>query len=176
MSARSFQLLLESAYAPETPHVFQEGAETAYHTFEQAFERHRGKPTEEVNFHFERVRLGVAIAYVKAFTRLAHNPNTKEVLDLLQEALKASNTREIDKTIQKQIALFDNLYHEIFVNEQREYLLGLFEQTLDAGSKEEIDEIILEGLELLQEVDFDYTSPDEDDDEPLDEDFIKSIK
>jgi len=78
--------------------------------------------------------------------------------------------------VQKRIAAFDNLYHEIFVNEQREQLLGLFEQTLDAGSKEELDELIFEGLELMQQVDWDANNDeDTDDQEPLDEDFLKSL-
>ncbi|MHC2992537.1 hypothetical protein OB13_13445, partial [Pontibacter sp. HJ8] len=63
-----------------------------------------------------------------------------------------------------------------FVNEEREHILALFEQTLDATSKEELDELTLEGLELLQEIDFESTPNDEEDDEPLDEDFLKSIK
>lgn len=176
MSARSFELLLQTAYAPEQHHLFPEGAAAAYLAFEQAFRQGRGNPSEEVNFQFERVRLGVAIAFVKAFTRLAHNENTTEVLVLLQSALKAKNTREIDKIIQKQITLFDNLYHEIFVNEQRDQILGLFEQTLDAASREELDELMLEGLELFHHVDFDATGNDEDDNDPIDDDFIKSIK
>ncbi|QCR21037.1 hypothetical protein [Pontibacter sp. SGAir0037] len=176
MSARSFELLLESAYDPEQPDVFPDGAAAAYKNFEQAFKQQRGRASEEVNYSFEIVRLGVAIAFVKAFTRLAHNENTKEVLGLLKEALQAKNTKEIDKIVQKKIALFDNLYHEIFVNEQREQILSLFEQTLDASSKEELDELMLEGLELLQVIDFDANNDEGDDDEPLDEDFIKSIK
>ncbi len=179
MSARSFELLLETAYAPEKPAVFETGAASVYQKFEQAFKASRvqkgGQSTEELNYRFEILRLGIAIAFVKAFTRLADNENTKEVLDLLQQAIKAKNTREIDKIVQKKIALFDNLYHEIFVNEQREEILGLFERTLDAGSKEELDELIMEGLELLQEVDFDR-SHDDDDDEPIDEDLLKSLQ
>ena len=72
-------------------------------------------------------------------------------------------------------ASFDQLYHEIFVNETREHLLALFERTLDAASKQELYELILEGLELLQDIDFDRTQ-DDDDDEPIDEDLLNSIK
>lgn len=178
MSARSFGLLLESAYAPETPSVFQEGATTVYKQFEQEYKAtilKTGQPSDELNYRFERLRLGVAIAFIKAFVRLADNEKSKDVLDLLQQALLAKNTHEIDKTIQKNIDSFDQLYHEIFVNEQREHLLALFERTLDAASKEELDELILEGLELLQEVDFDRKYDDEDDD-PIDEDLLNSLK
>lgn len=177
MSARSFGLLLESAYAPETPDVFQEGATTVYKQFEQVYKStilKTGKPTDELNFRFERLRIGIAIAFIKAFVRLADNEKSKEVLILLQQALQAKSTKEIDKVIQKNIASFDELYHEIFVNEQREYILALFERTLDADSKEELEELMLEGLELLQEVDFDRSH--DDDDDPIDEDLLKSIK
>lgn len=179
MSAKSFDLLLETAFAPETPQVFEGSATAVYQQLEQALKASRlnqNKPSEEIGFRFERVRLGVAIAFIKAYARLADNEGAKDALQLLLEAVKAKNTREIDKIIQKKIALFDNLYHEIFVNEQREHLLALFEQTLDATSKEEIDELILEGLETLQEIDFEAAKHDEDDNEPLDEDFLKSIK
>ncbi|WP_242927039.1 hypothetical protein [Pontibacter vulgaris] len=179
MSARSLELLLETAYAPEAPVALEGGAASVYQKFEQAFKASRlqkgNQASEELNYRFEILRLSVAIAFVKAFTRLADNENTKEVLDLLLQAIKAKNTREIDKIVQKKIALFDNLYHEIFVNAQREEILGLFERTLDAGSKEELDELIMEGLELLQDVDFDRTH-DDDDDEPIDEDLLKSIQ
>ncbi|SIT92703.1 hypothetical protein [Pontibacter indicus] len=179
MSAKSFELLLQTAFAPETPQVFEEPAAAVYQQLEQALKQSRiskgANVSDEVGFRFERLRLGVAIALIKAYARLADNEGAKDVLGLLLEAVKAKNTREIDKIIQKKIGLFDNLYHEIFVNEQREHLLALFEQTLDATSKEELDDLILEGLEALQDIDFDAPQAD-DDDEPLDEDFLKSIQ
>ena len=178
MSARSFELLLESAYYPEKPQVFKEGADTVYQQFEQVYRAtilKTGTPTDELNFRYERLRLGVAIAFVKAFVRLADNEKSKEVLELLQEALQAKSAKDIDKVIQKNISSFDQLYHEIFVNEQREQILALFERSLDASSKQELDELMLEGLELLQDVDFDR-SHDQDDDDPIDEDLLNSIK
>ncbi|MBF8962043.1 hypothetical protein I0P70_02190 [Pontibacter sp. FD36] len=179
MSAKSFELLLETAFAPEAPQVFEEQAAVVYQQLEQALKNARlkgGQAGDEIGFRFERVRLGVAIAFIKAYARLADNEGAKDVLKLLLEAVNAKNTREIDKIIQKKISLFDNLYHEIFVNEQREHLLAMFEQTLDATSKEEIDELILEGLEVLQDIDFEAAHHEDDDEEPLDEDFLKSIQ
>lgn len=179
MSAKSFEMLLELAFDTEKPQVYEEGAANVYQHFEKAYkdaQKKGGKPTEELNFRFERLRLGVAMAFVKAFVRLADNEKSHEALEVLQDALKAKSTREIDKVVQKQIGKFDHLYHEIFVNEQREFILGLFERTLDAASKEELDELIFEGLELLPEVDWDTKGQDEDDDiTPLDEDFLKSL-
>ncbi|MFD2514320.1 hypothetical protein ACFSRY_10620 [Pontibacter locisalis] len=179
MSAKSFEILLETAFDTENPSVFEEGATKVYEQFEKVYrDTHLkgGKLTEELSFRFERLRLGVAIAFVKAFTRLSTNEKSKEALDTLKEALKAKSTREIDKIVQKKITTFDNLYHEIFVNEQREQILELFERTLDAATKEELDELIFEGLDLLQEVDWDAAEQEEDDDiEPLDEDFLKNI-
>ncbi|WP_347160197.1 hypothetical protein [Pontibacter chitinilyticus] len=180
MSARSFELLIESAYAPEQPQLFEGGLATAYQHLERALKASRvpgAKSADELGYRFEMVRLGVALAFVRAFTRLSDNEKSVEALAVLQEALKARNTKEIDKIIQKKIASFDHLYHEIFVNEQREQLLALFEQTLDAGTKEELDELILEGVELLQEIDWEAASQHDDDEElpPLDEDFLKSL-
>jgi len=180
MSAKSFELLLQTAYDTDNPPVFSEGAASVYQEFEQAFKashQQQGKTSDALHFRFERLRLGIAIAFVKAFTRLADNEKSMEALDLLQEALQAKSTREIDKIIQKKITAFDHLYHEIFVNEQREELLAMFEQTLDAGSKEELDELIFEGLALMQEIDWEASrdAGDEDDAEPLDEDFLKNL-
>ena len=178
MSARSLELLLETAYDSGNAPVAGEAAGNIYKDFESAYKATRTSPadaTETLNFRFERLRLAIALAFVKAFTRLSHNEKSGEVLDVLQDALQANNTREIDKVVQKRIAAFDNLYHEIFVNEQREQLLGLFEQTLDAGSKEELDELIFEGLELMQQVDWEANAEEDQDDEPLDEDFLKNL-
>ncbi|MBC5993407.1 hypothetical protein [Pontibacter cellulosilyticus] len=179
MSAKSFEMLLELAFDTDKPAVYEEGAANAYQQFERAYRDAQvkgGKPTEELNFRFERLRLGVAIAFVKAFIRLSENEKSHEALEVLDSALKAKNTREIDKIVQKQIGKFDHLYHEIFVNEQREYILGMFERTLDAASKEELDELIFEGLELLPEVDWDAKDHgDDDDNEPLDEEFLKNL-
>lgn len=180
MSAKSFELLLEMAYDAPTPAVFEDGAAAVYTELERALRDSkfaRGTGKDNLSYSFERLRLGVAIAFVKAFVRLAHNEKSKEVLEVLQDAIQAKNTREIDKVIQKRIASFDHLYHEIFVNPQREEILHLFELTLDAGTKEELDDLIMAGLELLAEVDWDYTHSDDDDSdiEPLDEDFLKNL-
>jgi len=179
MSARSLELLLETAYDSGEAPVLAEGAGSIYQDFEKTHKASRtsaGKATDELNFRFERLRLVIALAFVKAFTRLSHNEKSAEVLEVLQEALKAKSTKEIDKIVQKRIATFDNLYHEIFINEQREQLLALFEQTLDAASKEALDELIFEGLDLLQEVDWEASQDEDSDDaEPLDEDFLKSL-
>lgn len=179
MSASSFELLVEQAYAPETPTAFGSNASTLYQEFEKEYKfslKKKGKTPDELNFRFEKLRIGIALAFVKAYSRLAYNEGVHEVLSLLQEALQAKSTREIDKIIQKKIAAFDHLYHEIFVDEQREQLLALFEQTIDAGSKEELDDLIIQGLELLQEIDFNAVSEDDDEDDAVDEDFLKSIK
>lgn len=180
MSARSFELLLETAFDSPNPLVFEEGPTAVYTDLERALREakfSKGISREQLSYKFERLRLGVAIAFVKAFLRLADNEKSMEVLEVLQEAVKAKNTREIDKIVQKRIATFDNLYHEIFVNPQREEILHLFEQTLDAGTKEELDELILDGLELFAEVDWDapHSPEDDDDTEPLDEDFLKNL-
>lgn len=178
MSARASELLLLTAYETEKPPLAAEEAGSIYTDFEKAFKASRsasGKATEELNFRFERLRLLMALAFVKAFTRLSNNEKSKEALDVLQEALKARSTKEIDTMVQKKIAVFDQLYHEIFVNEQRDQVLSLFEQTLDAGSKEELDDLLFDGVALLQEVDWEANEEEQDDADPLDEDFLKNL-
>lgn len=182
MSAKSLTLLLETAYDTAQAPLSADAASQIYQDFERAYRNSRsaaaGKGMAEVNFRFERLRLVVALAFVKAFTRLSHNEKSAEVLVVLQDALQAPDTKAIDKVVQKRIGTFDNLYHEIFVNEQREHLLALFEQTLDASSKEELDELIFEGLDLMQDVDWEASAEDGPDDEDtldLDEDFLKNL-
>jgi hypothetical protein len=178
MSASSLELLLQTAYHNNSTPLPEGEADSIYINFEKAYRvfRSSGRASEELHFRFERLRLVVALAFVKAFTRLAQNEKSAEVLDVLQDALKAKSTKEIDKVVQKRIAVFDQLYHEIFVNEQREQILGLFEQTLDADAKEELDELIRVGLEVLQEADWEVANDeDHDDAEPLDEDFLKNL-
>ncbi|MFD3002318.1 hypothetical protein ACFS7Z_18245 [Pontibacter toksunensis] len=178
MSARASELLLLTAYETEKPPLAAEEACKIYTDFEKAFKASKsaaGKVTEELNFRFERLRLLMALAFVKVFTRLSNNEKSKEALGVLLEALKARSTKEIDKVVQKQIAVFDQLYHEIFVNEQRDQILSLFEQTLDAGSKEELDDLLFDGVALLQEVDWEANEEDQDDADPLDEDFLKNL-
>ncbi|GAB3829701.1 hypothetical protein [Pontibacter rugosus] len=180
MSAKSFELLLQTAFDTEEPNVFEEGAPEVYLALERALREAKfakGNNRDELSFRFERLRLGMAIAFVQAFLRLADNEKSQEVLEVLKDALKAKNTREIDKIIQKRIASFDHLYHEIFVNPQREGILELFEFTLDAGTKEELDDLILEGLELMAEIDWNakHSEADDEDIEPLDEDFLKNL-
>lgn len=179
MSARASELLLQTAYESEKPPVTAEEAGRIYHDFEKAYKASRsspGKATEDLHFRFERLRLLMAIAFVKAFTRLSNNEKSREALGVLQEALQARSTKEIDKMVQKKIAAFDQLYHEIFVNEQREQVLHLFEQTLDAGTKEELDELLFEGVAFLQEVDWEANDEeDQEDTDPLDEDFLNNL-
>ncbi|GAB3540313.1 hypothetical protein GCM10027443_38020 [Pontibacter brevis] len=180
MSARASELLVQTAYESETPPVSAEEAGRIYNDFEKAFKASRtasGKVTEELNFRFERLRLLMALAFVKAFTRLSNNEKSKEALDVLQEALQARSTKEIDKVVQKKIAVFDQLYHEIFVNEQRDQILSLFEQTLDAGSKEELDDLLFEGVAFLQKVDWEANEEEgPDDEDQLDEGFLKNLQ
>ncbi|MHA6249022.1 hypothetical protein ACXYMU_13865 [Pontibacter sp. CAU 1760] len=180
MSAKSLTLLLETAYDTAQAPLSADAASQIYQDFERAYRASRseaGKGMAEVNFRFERLRLVVALAFVKAFTRLSHNEKSAKVLAVLQDALQAPDTKAIDKVVQKRIGTFDNLYHEIFVNEQREHLLALFEQTLDASSKEELDELIFEGLDLMQDVDWEASAEDGPDDDTLDldEDFLKNL-
>ncbi len=181
MSAQRFEQLLKAAYEPGQPLPLAYSPTSAYEQLEKALQTaqsHNELVTEALGYRFEMVRLGMAIAFAKGFTRLSHNEKSVEALQVLQEALKARNTKEIDLIIQKKIRSFDHLYHEIFVNDEREAMLDLFEQTLDADAKEVLDELIAQGVELLEQADWEATAPDEDEDDELpllDEDFLKNL-
>ncbi|MBC8082226.1 MAG: hypothetical protein H7Z21_03380 [Hymenobacter sp.] len=127
----------------------------AYTDFERA-----GGP--DVSFRFERVRLGVAMSVLQLLADLGDHDESRQVLGVLHRALRARSTTEIDTIIQKEVKLFERLYSNLYVNEDGEQLLHLFERTLDADSQPLLDSVIREALALTQELDF---TRDDDDDE-----------
>ncbi|SNR40597.1 MULTISPECIES: hypothetical protein [Hymenobacter] len=153
-----YQRLLEAAFTKPADATQYLHATTisAYRTFEQA-------DTAELPFRFERVRLGVALALMKLLADLGDSEEARRVLDVLHRALRARSVTEIDTTINKDAKVFEQLYTNLYVNEDGEQLLGLFERALDADTQPLMDAVIREALILAPKLDFSHH--DEDDEE-----------
>lgn len=120
-----------------------------------AYDDMQRAPAPQLAFRFERVRLGVAMSLLQLLADLGDHEDSRRVVDVLQRALRAGSVTDIDKTMHKEAATFERLYSNLYVNEEGEQLLHLFERTLDADSERAMDVIIQEALELAQELDFD---------------------
>ena len=151
-----YQRLLDLAFAEPAAatRYLTPATRDAYRTFEQA-------SPADLPYCFERVRLGVALTLLKLLAELGDLDEARKVLDVLLRALKAPSVAAIDTTIQKEAATFERLYANLYVNEDGEQLLHLFEQTLDADSQPQMDDVIREALRLVPTLDF---SRDEDED------------
>ncbi|TGE10389.1 hypothetical protein [Hymenobacter fodinae] len=129
---------------------------SAYDTFRQASKA-------DIAFRFERVRLGVALALMKLLADLGDHEESRRVMDVLHRALGARSVTEIDATINKDAKVFERLYTNLYVNEDGELLLGLFERTLDADTQPLMDGVIREAIEVATQLDFSHHEEDEDD-------------
>jgi hypothetical protein len=159
MSAQSYHQLLRLAFhRPEEAALFlTEPATTAYADFERA-----ARP--ELAFRFERVRLGVAMSLMKLLADLGDHEESRRVLDVLHKALRARTVADIDATITRDAKLFERLYTNLYVNDEGELLLNLFERTLDADSQALMDEVVAEALEVAADLDFSHHDEDDDED------------
>src|SRR6476619_7646219 len=112
MSAASFEYLLENAFGADNPVVSKIKKKNLYENFIAAEEkyRQRNKPgyDEELALAFEHLRLGIGAALIQVFVRLSENPESKQVVELLLQALEAKNTEGIDKIMHEGVSAFDN--------------------------------------------------------------------
>lgn len=116
----------------------------------------------ELAYRFERVRLGVAMSLMKLLADLGDHEESRQVLLVLHKALRAPSIDAIDSTINKEAKVFERLYTNLYVNDEGEQLLHLFERTLDADTQPLMEQLIQEAVALAQELDFER---DEDDEE-----------
>lgn len=160
MSALHYEQLLRAAFRTDADAAYYltEPDTAAYATFEHA--KHK-----DIAFRFERVRLGVAMSLLKLLTDLGDHEESRRVLDVLHRALSARSVADIDTIITRDAKLFERLYTNLYVNEEGEQLLHLFERTLDADTQPLMDAVIKEALALAEELDFDAVDEDEDEDE-----------
>ncbi|UYZ63297.1 hypothetical protein [Hymenobacter weizhouensis] len=156
MLVSPYQRLLQTAFAQpaDASRYLHPTTLAAYRAFEQA-------DPADIAYRFERVRLGVALALMKLLADLGDLEEARHVLQVLHRALKAPSVAAIDATIQKDAAAFERLYADLYVNDEGEQLLHLFERTLDADSQLLMDDVIREALRLAPQLDFSHLS-DED--------------
>ena len=157
MSAGTFEYLVTNAFGPENPVTDQILKQNLYETFVEAENRHRDqqkRPDEALSLAFERLRLGIGAALMQACARLSENPEAGKVVELLLKALKAKNIAEIDKTMHDGVEVFENLYTEVFVNNDRERIMALFEQVLEVETRAQLNAVLRDSLEAIDEVDW----------------------
>ncbi|WP_139920042.1 hypothetical protein [Hymenobacter sp. DG01] len=157
MLVSPYQRLLQLAFsaAPDAAHYLPATTLSAYRTFEEADPR-------DLSFRFERVRLGVALSLMKLLTDLGDLEESRRVMEVLRQALKATSVAAIDATITKEANVFERLYTNLYVNEEGEQLLHLFERALDADSQPLMDDVIREALRLAPTLDFSHLQEEDE--------------
>ena len=126
----------------------------------RAYDNLRGAAPAEQPFHFEQVRLGLAMSILKLVSELGDHDESRQVLDVLHRALsEAHSPEDIDRIIGREARLFDRLYENLYVNEEGEELLNLFGRTLDADAMPLLEAVAQEGVALARTLNF---STDED--------------
>ena len=153
----SYETLLRLAFrAPEdqekylTPTVLG-----AYENFEKA-------SRAEQAFRFEQWRLGVAASLLRLLADLGDHEEARRASDVLLKALSTARSPEdIDKQIHKETKLFDQIYTNLYVNDEGEALLDLFARTLDADAPDLLAQVTDESVDLARELDFEAKNEDE---------------
>jgi hypothetical protein len=127
----------------------------AYAGFEQA-------ATREQSFRFEQWRLGVAMSLLRLLADLGDHDEARRAAGVLHKALSTARSPEdIDKQIGKEAKLFDQIYTNLYVNDEGEALLDLFARTLDADAPDFLRQVEAEAVVLARELDFEATNEDE---------------
>jgi hypothetical protein len=116
----------------------------------------------EQPFRFEQWRLGVAASLLRLLADLGDHDEARRAADVLHRALNtAKSPQEIDKQITKENKLFEQIYTNLYVNDEGETLLDLFARTLDADAPDLLAQVEAEAVDLARGLDFER--PDEDD-------------
>lgn len=129
----------------------------------QAYATFAAAAPAEQPFRFEQLRLGVALCLLKLLADLGDHDESRQLLPVLHRALTESRSpADIDRIMSKEARLFDQLYNNLYVNEEGELLLDLFARTLDADHPQLLDEVIEEAVDLVPQLDFEHPEDDED--------------
>lgn len=121
----------------------------------QAHARLQAAAAAERPFRFEQLRLGVALSLLKLLADLGDHAESRQALDLLHRALnEARSPADIDRIIGRDARLFDQLYENLYVNEQGEEVLNLFGRTLEADAPAVLDAVARDGVNLARTLDF----------------------
>jgi len=154
----SYETLLRLAFrAPEdAAHYLTPATLGADDRFEQA-------SRAEQPFRFEQWRLGVATSLLRLLADLGDHEEARRAADVLHQALNtAKSPQEIDKQIGKENKLFEQIYTNLYVNDEGEALLDLFARTLDADAPDLLAQVEAEAVDLARDLDFEREPEDED--------------
>lgn len=147
----TYETLLRLAFrAPaDVAHYLTPATLGAHQNFENA------TPPEQ-SFRFEQWRLGVALSLLRLLGDLGDHDEARRAADVLHRALNtATLPQEIDQQIGKENKLFEQIYTNLYVNDEGEALLDLFARTLDADSPDFLAQVEFEAVDLARELEFD---------------------
>ena len=164
MSVVTFETLLRLAFGERYDDFFTITETTAYTRFERAASGRilPGAPADELSFAFERVRLAIAMGLLQILLDLAQEAHPDDhpsdptdeaavALDVLHRALReATSPAEIDAIVGAEAGVFERLYTDLFVNEAGEQVLLLFERTLQADTRRDLDRCLTEAAKLAE--------------------------
>ena len=128
----------------------------AYANFEKA-------PPAEQSFRFEQWRLGVATSLLRLLGDLGDHDEARRAADVLHKALSTARSPEdIDKQIHKETKLFDQIYTNLYVNDEGEALLDLFAHALDADAPDLLAQVTDEAVDQARELDFEAANEEDE--------------
>ena len=120
----------------------------AYNNFQRAAAR-------EQPFRFEQWRLGVAACLLRLLADLGDHDEARRAAAVLHRALStARSPQDIDQQIGREAKLFDQIYTNLYVNDEGETLLDLFARTLDADAPGLLAQVEAEAVNVARELDF----------------------
>jgi hypothetical protein len=154
----TYETLLRFAFrAPaDQGHYLTPATLQAHSGFESAAAR-------DQSFRFEQWRLGVAMSLLRLLGDLGDHDEARRAADVLHKALNtAKSPQDIDKQIGKENKLFEQIYTNIYVNDEGEALLDLFARTLDADAPDLLAQVEDEAVELARSLDFEAENEDDE--------------
>ncbi len=117
----------------------------------------------DLSFRFEQWRLGVAASLMRLLADLGHHDEARRASDVLHKALSTARSPEdIDKQIHKENKLFDQVYTNLYVNDEGEAILDLFARTLDADAPDLLAQVNDEAVDLARELDFEAANEEDE--------------
>lgn len=119
--------------------------------------------SSEQPFRFEVWRLGIAASLLQLLAELGDFELARRAAEVLHRALStARSPHDIDQQIGREAKLFDQLYTNLYVNDEGEELLDLFARTLDADAPALLATVQAEAVELARDLDFEAAEDDEE--------------
>ena len=153
----AYETLLRLAFRTpaDQAHYLTPATLAAYPAFEQA-------SRAEQPFRFEQWRLGVAASLLRLLADLGDHDEARRAADVLHRALStARSPADIDQQIGQENKLFEQIYTNLYVNDEGEALLDLFARTLDADAPDLLAQVQQEAVDLARELDFEALKDDD---------------